>query len=57
MAGHDEDGAKRVWAALGLVVFLIALLAFWAGPQRLWEGFVSTPDAPEPARPTRLPTN
>jgi hypothetical protein len=53
MAGRDDDGAKRVWAALGLVVFLLALVAFLAGPQWLWEGFVSTPAAPDPAAPTQ----
>lgn len=55
MAGRDDDGAKRVWAALGLVVFLVALLAFLAGPQRLWEGFSPTPDTSDPARPARPP--
>ena len=53
MAEHDNDGAKRLWAALGLVVFLLALLAFFIGPQRLWEGFFATPVAPDPATPTQ----
>gem|GEM_PF-4946762 len=45
-----------MWAAIGLVVFLVGLLAFLAGPQRLWEGFAPTPRTPDPARPARPPS-
>lgn len=53
MGGRDDDGTKRVWAALGLVIFLLALLALFVGPPELWRGFVSTPQAPDPATPSQ----
>lgn len=52
MAEPGSNGAKRVWAVLGLLVLIVAMLAFLAGPQRLWPGFASTPATPDPARPT-----